>query len=1017
LDPTRDQVIEAGVVFVERGQIVGRTAQLLRPSGALQLIIKRLTGLDDGVLASQPSFSEFRATLLGHLKGWTVVAHNAAFERAFMDGGLEEIGAPVLDSCEVIHYLYPELPSHSLDALVRWAGVSAGQSHRAVHDAEDTFLSLSFALRKCIEDARQDDIAELLRMLSVAKTGQLSFADAPAPQRTLLEGLLAVIRKRPARLTLEEDSAFLPGPPERLRSRPPARRGELTVSQEEIDTVLGPGGLLDMGGGFEPRDGQLELGREVARALSDGGVAAIEAATGIGKSLGYLAPAALFAAKTGAKVGVAPHTKGLQDQLIEKELPRLHKALNGAFGYAVLKGQQNYLCRRRALEVTQVTDAMTLEERAPRAYLRAFLRRSPDGDLDRISHWFRERYPVLEELMAASRSEAGTTLAERCPHFSRCFYHSAVAQAKEADVVVVNQALALRWPARYPALDHLIVDEAHELEDTATSAWSEELSDGRLGALVERLAGRRGLATTLRTRLSEELAAELTQATASLAAEAKTLGEAIAALHPADPPRRTTSGEIPRATTGELIRVTASYDPPAPPHGERRAVVVRSNRVGGERGRASRTAEPASGFERRVDAELRTTRGWVRVRDGLHGAREALEAVDRVLAGRVAEEAPTLENDDPGLDREIAGALDQCRELKLLAEHFADRPDDGRCHTAEVREWGWALLSQPVEIAGLFQSELVAPKRTLVLTSATLSTAPDAPFVLERLGLARGGHATPIKRIAGGFDLQSQALVVLVTDAPDPSSEAFVDWASTRIGGLATFLGGRVLGLFASTKRLESVDARVRAMLEPLGIEVMRQSRGSHRQLAARQEQDAGTVLLGTKAFWHGVDIPGPGVACVFIDKLPLEPQTRPIVEAREEKLGGEPNRSELPKAAEPGSDDPVWRPKPTAADFRARGFARYRLPRALLQLKQGVGRLVRASDDCGVVVIADPGSPAYRAQLYEALEGYRVEALTWAQARVRLFHFLKRVGLGEAKVARPRSEAPAQGVLFPSGE
>jgi len=206
-------------------------------------------------------------------------------------------------------------------------------------------------------------------------------------------------------------------------------------------------------------------------------------------------------------------------------------------------------------------------------------------------------------------------------------------------------------------------------------------------------------------------------------------------------------------------------------------------------------------------------------------------------------------------------------------------------------------------------------------------------------------------------------------------------------------------------------------MLEPMGIEVMRQSRGSHRQLAARQERDAGTVLLGTKAFWHGVDIPGPGVACVFIDKLPLEPQTRPIVEAREERLGGEPNRAELPKAAEPGSDDTVWRTKPTAADFRARGFARYRLPRALLQLKQGVGRLIRASDDCGVVVIADPGSPAYRAQLYEALEGYRVEALTWAQARVRLFHFLKRVGLGEAKVARPRSEAPAQGVLFPTGE
>ncbi len=931
LDPSRDQVIEVGIVFVERGEIVRRAGQLLRPPGALPLIIKRLTGLDDAVLESQPSFSEYRAQLATLLEGWTVVAHNAGFERAFMDGLLEQIAAPVLDTCELIHYLYPELASHSLENMVRWAGLGHGASHRAVQDAEDTFLSLSFALRRCVEEARQDDLAELVAMLAPGKSGQLSFDDAPSPQRALLEGLLARIRRRPAKLELQESSAFLPSRPERRRRQGTARSPQLEVTDAEVDAVLGAGGTLDSGGAFEPRPGQQQLAHAVARALTNGGIAAVEAATGIGKSLGYLVPAALFAAKTGARVGVAPHTRGLQDQLIEKELPRLHRALDGRFGYAVLKGQANYLCRRRALEATAVTAAMTLEERAPRAYLRAFMRRSPDGDIDHLSHWFRDRYPVLDELIAGSRSEAATTLAAKCPHFSRCFYHSAVAQAKEADVVVVNQALALRWPARYPPLDHLIIDEAHELEDTATSAWTEELSDGRLGALIERLAGRRGLATTLRHRLSETLAAELTQATASLAADARTLGEAARSLAPAD--------------------------------------------------------APAGTFERRIDAELRITRGWVRIRDALHGVRECLEAVDVVLAGRMAEVAPALASEDPGLDREVSGALEWSRDVKAFAELLADRPDPTKSHELAVREHGWTLSARPIDVAAQFHSDVVATKRTLVLTSATLSTGPDAPFVLERLGLARGGHATPIERIAGHYDLQSQALVVLVTDAPDPSSEAFIEWASSRIGGLATFLGGRLLGLFTSNRRLEAIDERVRTLLEPIGIEVLRQSRGSHRLLAARQEQDAGTVLLGTKSFWHGVDIPGPGVACVFIDKLPLDPQTRPIVEAREERLGGEP-----------------------------KGFVRYRLPRALLQLRQGVGRLIRSPNDRGVVVIADPGNPSYRAQLYEALEGYRVEALPWAQARVRFHHFLKRAGLGASQVARPHAEAPSQGVLFPGG-
>ena len=257
-------------------------------------------------------------------------------------------------------------------------------------------------------------------------------------------------------------------------------------------------------GGFRSRPAQLDMSQAVARTLSEGGQLAVEASTGTGKSLAYLAPAALFAARNGRKVAVAPHTKTLQDQLIEKDLPRLHRATGGSFGYALLKGQTNYLCRRRALDATLVEPGMRHEARAPRAYLRAFLRRSPDGDLDRLSHWFRERFPQLIGLVPAVRSEAATTLGERCPHFHRCYYHSAVAQARAADVLVINQSLAFAWPPRYPKLDHLVLDEAHEVEDVATTALTLELSDGAFFRLNERLHGRdgrRGLFAELRKAL------------------------------------------------------------------------------------------------------------------------------------------------------------------------------------------------------------------------------------------------------------------------------------------------------------------------------------------------------------------------------------------------------------------------------------------------------------------------------------------------------------------------------------
>jgi ATP-dependent DNA helicase DinG len=148
----------------------------------------------------------------------------------------------------------------------------------------------------------------------------------------------------------------------------------------------------------------------------------------------------------------------------------------------------------------------------------------------------------------------------------------------------------------------------------------------------------------------------------------------------------------------------------------------------------------------------------------------------------------------------------------------------------------------------------------------------------------------------------------------------------------------------------------------------MRLSRGLGRSLAARQEKDTGTVLLGTKSFWQGVDIPGRGVGCVFIDKLPLEPASRPLVASREETIsrGGNAHL----------------------------GFLHYRLPRALLQLRQGVGRLIRSHADRGVVVIADPGHPSYRQLILDALAGYRVELLPWSEARMRLYSAIEEMGL-----------------------
>jgi ATP-dependent DNA helicase DinG len=954
LDPRVDEVIELGCIFYEGGREVDRFARLYSASRPLPLTIRRLTGLTDAALMGRPRFGTDVAELRERLAGWTVVAHNAPFEKGFLPDVLGPIRAPVLDSCELMHYLHPELPSHSLESLLRWAGLALRQPHRALSDCEAVQAVLVQAMERCIRDGRGDDISDLLATLDPRPGAELRLAQADAGLETDAHGafdyeewplvdLLARLRtacravSTPLKL---EAQGFLRGRPERRRAGGATGEAEADtpvrpVRPEEVTAVLGPDGALERAGeGFVSRAAQLDVAQAVARALSDGGQVAVEAGTGTGKSLAYLAPAALFAARNGRKVGVAPHTKTLQDQLLEKDLPRLHRAMNGAFGYALLKGQTNYLCRRRALEATRVEPGMGHAARAPRAYLRAYLRRSGEGDLDRLSHWFRERFPAMFGLVPAVRSEAATTLGEKCPHFHKCFYHSAVAQAREADVLVINQSLAFAWPARYPKLEHLVLDEAHEVEDVATTALALELSDLAFQRLTERLHGRdgrRGLFAELRRALgharaeSRTLMGEVEDGLRRLLDEARGLGASVLALCE---PGATVVGEDPDE---------GAYAP-----------------------------------ELRVTEAVRALPAWEPVRDGLEAVRGALQSLHTLLSVRVLAALPELAARNPALERELSGATSELGELAVLAGELSGEPAPGRCYaaTAEPKRQRWSVGAQPVDVSGYVSRDFAASKRALVLASATLGTGDSVPFVLKRLGLdGRGEQPAPkLLRAPSPFRLREQALVVLVTDAPRAHEEAFVEWAALRISGLAQTMGGRVLGLFASTRRMERVGAEVRTRLEPLGIEVMRQSRGHSRSLAARQERDTGTVLLGTKSFWQGVDIPGRGVGCVFIDKLPLEPALRPLVAAREEPLarhGGE-----------------------------YLGFLHYRLPRALLLLRQGVGRLIRSTTDRGVVILADPGHPSYRAHLMNALDGYRVEALPWAQARLRIHSVLRETGL-----------------------
>lgn len=223
LDAANDEIIELGAVLVEQGRIVSEHEWLVRPGRPVPAVITALTGLDDEALAGAPSFDELEPFLRPLFRDVTVVAHNAVFERAFLRGLLDEV--PVLDSCELALVLFPELPSHSLEALVQWAGLGAGPRHRALTDASDTFAVVTALLqRACSPDRR-------LQLQSLA---QRVFGHAP--MHRLLAGLADAAFFAPASVPALTPTRAAPALPAALSSwarQPTARALELEVPGPE----------------------------------------------------------------------------------------------------------------------------------------------------------------------------------------------------------------------------------------------------------------------------------------------------------------------------------------------------------------------------------------------------------------------------------------------------------------------------------------------------------------------------------------------------------------------------------------------------------------------------------------------------------------------------------------------------------------------------------------------------------------------------------------------------------------
>ncbi|HJV47396.1 MAG TPA: helicase C-terminal domain-containing protein [Bacillota bacterium] len=623
---------------------------------------------------------------------------------------------------------------------------------------------------------------------------------------------------------------------------------------------------------YQPRKAQYEMAKTVWECLTEEIHGLIEAGTGTGKSFGYCLPAAYWAMKEEKRVIISTNTITLQNQLLQKELPLVKSIIGDIdpewgenFRYELAKGRGNYICRRRLEQYTTTSLMNEMNYSALAKQLQSSLRNMLHGDREEIP------FPLPSDFFAEIRGDADDCMGKESPFHDQCFIQNARKKLQKAQVIVVNHALlftdlALRrhGASILPEYDCVILDEGHRIEDQVTKQFQYTVNLELISNLFSRF-------TKNRTHWAKAVD---------------------------DPELKVQLESLYTRLYGQVVELFA-------PLGRNLATRDRKQYL------LTRPIVEHYPFE-----------------EIFREAVELLEEKKEFLELEHGEDESTI-----GLGRYITNIMefDQMFRhvlLRLKSEQWATwveyTPPTKSTLLIDDPYWAQSLTlhSAPIEIADILREELFT-KKTVILTSATLTTQGNFEFVAERLGIDEYKSL----QSPSPFHYESQSLLIVPSGVPMPTDRDFDDFVMAAIKEILLQTKGRTFLLFTSYQQMNKVYRELDGWLFHYGMKGLLHEAGiSREQLLADFKTDSNTVLFGCESFWEGVDVPGQDLICVVMSKLPFPVPTEPIIQARTERIEA------LGKSS----------------------FSEYTLPFSILRLKQGFGRLIRTKEDKGVVIILD---------------------------------------------------------------
>jgi predicted DnaQ family exonuclease/DinG family helicase len=638
----------------------------------------------------------------------------------------------------------------------------------------------------------------------------------------------------------------------------------VTVGDLDVESILGNGGRLSaLMPGFEERREQLEMARAVACALENEKVLLAEAGTGTGKTFAYLVPLILRAAATGRRAVVSTHTKNLQEQLFEKDLPLLARAIPLSFRYSLLKGRQNYLCRERLDDAVSAVGLLLPDAASEKLLpLADWARSTRTGDIAENAEFDVQRNA---DLWGKVSCDSRYCPAKNTPR--SCFLALARERARDSHLVVVNHALLLTDIVAGRAIlgdyDCLVVDEAHNLEKVASEQLGRSASFLDFHLFFERHFRK------------ETGGSDITRALQRLGVGSGAKGK-------------------------ELFKDLAGGVKES-----RREVQRFFNGLGGFPDVKSDSPFPLRMRYRPGDAIAS------RLREEAVLPLEFLSHLLSLMAGiwhEIEDRESALSDADRPLAARVEGAVQELRELVDSFSFLTDAPREEWVYWMQGSGQGSAsppaLKSSPVDVAPLLKEMIFERTESVVLSSATMSVGGDFSFISRRLGTNLLERERLVTFCGGSsFPLESQALLLLPLFMPSVQEAEFMNVLPGVLHSAVTAVNGGSLVLFTSKEWLRETHGALKKLLAREGVSSIAQDEdGSRESLLEQFRRGEKRVLLGTDSFWEGIDVPGEALSLVIIVRLPFPVPTDPVTEAVSEKIEAEGGDAftdySLPRAA-----------------------------------------------------------------------------------------------------------------------